>query len=75
MTYDEAFDLRDEIVESDDVEPENVWTPEDLEEQNDRDDFDAWIAAQAQRPDEISAFEAYLDRLDREERLRSYQED
>lgn len=65
MTWDEARDLslEVEIVEADDVDPENVWTPEDLDEAAERAEFEEWIRTQPERPDEISDFERYLDSL------------
>jgi hypothetical protein len=73
MTWDEAFDLNraDVVVEADDVEPENVWTPEDLDEAADREEMDRYYRSLPERPEEISAFEAYLDALDTEEKHRS----
>jgi hypothetical protein len=65
MTYDEAFDLNriDEVVEAADIEPENVWTPEDLDEQTDREEAERYYRSLPETPEQISAFEAYLDRL------------
>ena len=62
MTWDEAHDLsvEPEIVEADDVDPETVWTAEDLLDEIDRDEL---YRSQPVRPDEVSDFERYLDRL------------